>query len=302
MLTPVRCGTAGWAYPHWNSLVYPKPRPRGFHALEYLSQFFDTLEINSTFYRPVRPEIARLWTSLVDANANFRFTAKLARRFTHERELIPVELGAFKDGLWPLWKAGRLGCVLMQFPWSFRYTDENREFFIRLRRAFHEFPLVAEMRHESWAREEAIGTFIDYRVGFCNIDQPQSEKAMPPTAFLTSDVGYVRLHGRLQISPTAEYQEGLAARNDYLYSEDELAEWAGRIAKITRHADSIYVVTTNDWEGKSVVNALQLQARLGLKSGSAPEVVLRRHGAALAGFRHPGPVQNQLFGGFSAVA
>jgi uncharacterized protein YecE (DUF72 family) len=302
MPAPVRCGTAGWAYPHWNSLVYPKPRPRGFHPLEYLSQYFDTLEINSTFYRPVRPEIASLWASLVSRNSNFRFTAKVARRFTHERELIPTELGTFKDGLWPLWQSGRLGCVLMQFPWSFRYTDENREFFIRLRRSFHEFPLVAEMRHASWACEEAIGTFIDYRVGFCNIDQPRSEKAMPPTAFLTSGVGYVRLHGRTRVAGTTEYEEGRAARNDYLYGDDELAEWAGRIGKIGRYAESVYVFTTNDWAGKSVVNALQLQARLGLKAASAPDEVLRRHRAALAGFGQTGPVQNQLFGEFSAVA
>ncbi len=84
----------------------------------------------------------------------------------------------------------------MQFPWSFRFTAENKDFFIRLRRAFHEFPLVAEMRHSSWMAEEAVGVFLDYRVGFCNIDQPEYTRAMPPTAYLTSGVGYVRLHGR----------------------------------------------------------------------------------------------------------
>ena len=84
----------------------------------------------------------------------------------------------------------------MQFPWSFRFTVENREFLIRLRRTFSEFPLVAEMRHSSWMAEEAVGTFLDYRIGFCNIDQPDYTRAMPPTAFLTSGIGYVRLHGR----------------------------------------------------------------------------------------------------------
>lgn len=286
--TSLRCGTAGWAYPHWNSFVYPKPRPRGFHALEYLSRYFDALEINSTFYRPVRPEIARLWGALVAGNGNFRFTAKMARRFTHERELVAEEVRAFKEGLWPLWKGGRLGCVLMQFPWSFRYTEENREFFIHLRRTFHEFPLVAEMRHASWAREEAIGTFIDYRVGFCNIDQPRSEKAMPPASFLTSGIGYARLHGR--------------TGNDYLYSESELAEWAGRIGKLGRHAEAVYGFTTNDGGGKAVVNALQLQARLGLRGAMAPAEVLRRYRVALAGFHEAEAAQNGLFAEFPAVA
>ena len=57
----------------------------------------------------------------------------------------------------------------MQFPWSFRFTSENRAFLIDLRRTFHEFPLVAELRHASWLADEAKGTLIDYKIGFCNI-------------------------------------------------------------------------------------------------------------------------------------
>ena len=295
MASLIRCGTAGWSYPHWNTAVYPKPKPRGFHPLEYLSRYFDTLEINSTFYRPVRPEISRLWAAMVSSNPQFRFTAKLARRFTHERELETREVGAFKDGLWPLWKAGRLGCLLMQFPWSFRYTVENREFFIRLRRTFHEFPLVAEMRHESWMREEALGTFIDYRVGFCNIDQPRFEKSMPPTAFLTSAIGYVRLHGRTDAPGAAEMEGAASACNNYLYSEKELAEWEVRIRSIGALADSTYVITTNDASGKAVVNALQLQTMLGTRAAKAPHELMRRHRAALAGFANSGPLQDTLF-------
>lgn len=295
MASPIRCGTAGWSYPHWNSIVYPKPKPRGFHALEYLSQYFDTVEVNSTFYRPVRPEISRLWASLVSGNPSFQFTAKAARRFTHERELSASEVGVFKDGLWPLWKAGRLGCLLLQFPWSFKYTPENREFFIRLRRTFHEFPLVAEMRHESWMREEAVGTFIDYRVGFCNIDQPRFEKSMPPTAFLTSAIGYVRLHGRIGVPGVRESEESAAARNDYLYSESELEEWDARIRRISAHSDATYVVTTNDASRKAVVNALQLQAMLGVRAAKAPGELMRRHRVALARFQDSGPFQNSLF-------
>jgi len=120
----------------------------------------------------------------VSHNSRFAFTAKLQRRFTHERVLESAEVAAFKEGMFPILKAGRLGCVLMQFPWTFRYTEENREYFIRLRRAFHEFPLVAEMRHSSWMYEEALGTLIDYRVGFCNIDQAEYIKAMPLPASL----------------------------------------------------------------------------------------------------------------------
>src|SRR5438552_632500 len=146
----LHCGTAGWSYAHWDGTVYPRTKTRGFHALEYLSHYFDAIELNTTFYQPIRPEIARLWAQKVSTNPKFLFTAKLHRSFTHERILSPSKVGAFREGLLPLLRSGKLGCVLMQFPWTFRYTEENREHLIQLRRAFHEFPLVAEMRHSSW--------------------------------------------------------------------------------------------------------------------------------------------------------
>jgi uncharacterized protein YecE (DUF72 family) len=175
----------------------------------------------------------------------------------------------------------------MQFPWSFRFTAENREFFIQLRRAFHEFPLVAEMRHSSWMAEEAIGTFIDYRVGFCNIDQPEYTRAMPPTAFLTSGVGYVRLHGRNPKNSLGAYDREAARgrQHDYLYSEQELDEWAQRIAHIGRFADSTFVVFNNDAGAKSFVNALQLQARITGVRNAAPKELRRRY-----------PIELELFG------
>lgn len=301
---PIRCGVAGWSYPHWDSTVYPKPKPRGFQPLEYLSRYFDTVEINTTFYRPIRPEVAELWVRQVSRNDAFQFTVKLGRQFTHERCLERRQVGTFAQGLRPLARAGKLGCVLMQFPWSFRFTEENRNFFIQLRRAFSPFPLVAEMRHSSWMREEALGLFLDYHVGFCNIDQPQRQSCLPPTACLTSSVGYVRLHGRGYGRWFQEFQEPPRemARRDYLYSEEELAEWSDRIRHIGRFADSVYVVTTNDERGRSVVNALQIQAMLGLRNGQVPRQLTRTWRRELAAFRPDGPVQDTLFVGDRAVA
>ena len=77
------CGPSGWSYPHWNGVVYPRQKPRGFHALQDLSRYFDAVEINTTFYQPLRPEITRLWLRKVSHNPKFMFTAKLRRRFTH---------------------------------------------------------------------------------------------------------------------------------------------------------------------------------------------------------------------------
>lgn len=170
MSSKTHIGTAGWSYPHWNGVVYPKTYPPGFHPLEFLAERFSVVEINSSFYQALKPEVVKLWMKKVHGNPDFQFTAKLNQRFTHARDLDEGEATRFKEGLWPLLRGRKLGALLMQFPWAFRFTAENREFLIRLRRAFHEFPLVAEMRHSSWLAEDAIGTFLDYRIGFCNID------------------------------------------------------------------------------------------------------------------------------------
>ena len=258
MAQAVFCGVSGWEHPEW----HPNPKPRGYHPLERLVETFDTVEIGATFQEDPRPELAKVWLRRVSANSKFQFTAKLHRDLTHSRDLRAERVKAFRDGLLPLRDAGKLGCLLMQFPWSFRFTEENRKHLIELRRAFHEFPLAAEMRHASWMRDEALGVFIDYRIGFCNIDQPMYTKYMPPTSFLTSTIGYVRLHGR---NCFRWFQPGTAGRShryDYLYSSEELAEWQSRIERVQPYADRTFVICNNDAGSKAVANARELKALL----------------------------------------
>ena len=292
------CGPCGWSYSHWNGTVYPKShRPRGFHALEFLARYFDAVEINTTFYQPLRPEISRLWIKKVEENPKFLFCAKLNRRFTHDRVLDDAEIGAFKDGLWPLLRAKKFGCLLMQFPWTFRYNEENRAYFIKLRRAFREFPLATEMRHGSWALDEAIGTMIDQRVGFCNIDQAAYTKAMPPTEFVTSPISYVRLHGRNPQDWSHEFDrpEKPVARHDYLYGTNELTEWRDRIERMRQFSAFTFVFLNNDIGGKSVVNAIQLAELLGDDRHNAPTELVRKYPMELAGLRTDRPTQPYLF-------
>ncbi|MGP0072549.1 MAG: DUF72 domain-containing protein [Bryobacteraceae bacterium] len=294
------CGPSGWSYPHWNGVVYPRLKPRGFHALEDLSTYFDAVEINTSFYQSIRPELASLWVKKVAQNPKFLFTVKLGRRFTHERSLAAAEIGHFKDGLWPFHRAGKLGCALMQFPWSFRYTEENRAHLIALRRAFHEFPLVAEMRHSSWLHEEALGTLIDYRIGFANIDQAPYTKGMPPASLLTSRIGYVRLHGRNPQHWEREFgrPSRATAAHDYLYSPKELREWKQRIENIQQHAATTFVFANNDAGGKSVVNALELAQILGDDRGRAPAQLIEQFPEELADFRAERPIQDALFASY----
>jgi len=164
--------TAGRVYKDWNGTVYPEPNPRGFDPLAYVAKFFNTVEINSSFYGPPRAETAKRWVESIKSNFDFRFTAKLFQSFTHSRKSVPLDEKDFKDGIAPLMEAGRLGVLLMQFPWSFKNEAESRTYVVELARRFREYPLVLEVRHSSWMVEEILDLLPELGVGICNIDQP----------------------------------------------------------------------------------------------------------------------------------
>src|SRR5690606_22249282 len=122
-------GPAGWIYRDWAGIAYPDPPPRGFDPLAYLAKYFQTIEVNSSFYGPPTAATAAAWVRRVEAIQEFRFTAKLWRRFTHERDeaFTRAEVHEACRGIDPLHAADRLGALLLQFPWSFRRTDPNRQ-------------------------------------------------------------------------------------------------------------------------------------------------------------------------------
>ncbi len=204
----IRVGPAGWSYADWNGIVYPARRPPDFHEAAYLAEFFDTIEINTSFYHPPRPESVAGWVRRVERNKDFKFTAKLWQRFTHDRNASRQDEKVFKEGLIPLMNEGRLGALLAQFPWSFKNTPENREYVGGLRMQFVEYPLALEVRHSSWNRPEVLEMLAELNVGFCNIDQPVIGRSIGPSEHSTSPVGYVRLHGR----PAMVYVQGAIAQ------------------------------------------------------------------------------------------
>jgi len=253
----IRVGAAGWSYADWDGIVYPSRRPSGFHEAGYLAQFFDTIEINTSFYQPLRPDVVKGWISRIESNPNFRFTAKLWQRFTHERTPTHDDEKMFKQGLRPLVEAGRLGALLVQFPWSFKNTPENRQYLGSVFIQFLEYPLVLEVRHSSWNEPAIFQLLAAQKIGFCNIDQPVIGRSLGPSAQATAPVEYVRLHGRNYeqwFIPDDRPEE----RYNYLYSLEELEPWATRIQSIAQRADAVYVITNNHFRGKAVANALQL--------------------------------------------
>ncbi|MFQ6110939.1 MAG: DUF72 domain-containing protein [Nitrospinota bacterium] len=258
----VLVGTAGWSYEDWKGNVYPSKVPRGFDPLAYMAGFFDCLEINSTFYRPPSPQVARSWARRVSRNQEFRFTVKLWQGFTHKREAISGEdVRGFLRGVEPLREEGALGCLLIQFPWSFKNVAENRSYLAQLLRQFQELPRAVELRHASWDREDSYRFLADEGAGFVNIDQPLFHRSMAPSSRATSPVGYVRLHGR---NWGDWFREGAGrdARYDYLYSEEELEPWLENIRRVAQSAEVTFVITNNHYRGQAACNALQIKATL----------------------------------------
>lgn len=288
-----RIGLAGWVYKDWAGIVYPRPKPRGFQELSFLGNYFDVLEINTSFYGPITAKTASAWLKQLQSPGPFRFTAKLWHGFTHERNASPADEQAVKDGLTPLLEAGRFGALLLQFPWSFRNTDENREYVARLKSRFSEYPLVLEVRHASWSEPGVLDTLAQLDIGLCNIDQPLFKRSIEPGAITTSSVGYIRLHGRNYKSWFTK-NEHPHERYDYLYSLDELDPWAGRIKAVAASAQNTYVVANNHYLGKGAVNALEIRSILTGAPVDAPGTLVDRY-PELRPFVRPGAGEQLTF-------
>jgi uncharacterized protein YecE (DUF72 family) len=296
----LRVGPAGWAYPDWAGYVYPSRRGKGFHEATYLAEFFDTIEINTSFYQPLRPDHAAQWNDRVAANPRFVFTAKLWQRFTHDIRSTTsgsaaADERAVRAGFDVLRAANRLGAVLLQFPFSFHRTAETVAYLSAVIKRFADYPLVVEVRHASWDSPETLDLLHSSGVSFCNIDQPIIGRSLAPSAQATSAVGYVRLHGRrydkwFSDDATIPAHE----RYNYLYTAEELAPWVTRVRKVTERTRETFVVTNNHFQGKSVVNALQLINILKGSKVKVPEP-LRRQYPELEAIADTPPAEPMLF-------
>lgn len=285
----IRVGTAGWSYKDWEGVFYPPGMThRKEHPLEYLARCFDVVEINTSFYGHIKPELAKLWSRrAASVNPNFQFTAKLHRSFTHSPAMVvgPTSAATIRpnddderlarEGLEALASEGKLGALLIQFPFSFKNTSLNREYLETLLRQFIEYPRVVEVRNSSWDNPETLAAFEQKNVAFCNVDQPQIGRSLAPTEHVTSPVGYVRLHGR-------NYDQWFDGDNrddryNYLYTETELAGWKDKIQRIAHKAEVTYVITNNHFESKAGVNGLQLKHMLTGQRVKAPATLLQHY-------------------------
>ncbi len=299
-------GTAGWSYKDWEGVVYPAQIKKSQHPVEYLARYIDALEINTSFYGHIKPEWGKLWCRMARAvNPHFMFTAKLNRAFTHSPIAVIESTSAdtiraneederlAKEGLESVAMESMLGAVLAQFPISFKNTNANREYLDRVIRKFKDFPLVVEVRHNSWTNEGTLRYFAEEGVAFCNIDQPKLGNAVTPSEHVTGPLAYVRLHGR-------NYDQWFDSdsRNDrynYLYSETELRGWKTRIDAIAEKAQKTFVIANNHFEGKAAVNALQLKSMITGRPVRVPETLVKKYWE-LGEIAEPGQTGDQASG------
>jgi uncharacterized protein YecE (DUF72 family) len=278
----IRIGVAGWDYPDWVGPVYPEHAPRGFDRLAYLSRFVDVLEINSTFYRPAEPRTAESWLRRTENRGAFTFTAKAHRSWTHEKEpdlaaVVPETL----LGLAPLRDAGKLGALLIQFPQSFRRTTAGLDRLRLLRERLQGWPAVVEVRDVSWDADEAAAWLREHGLGWCVVDQPAMRRngaraTVPPRPRVTSDVAYLRLHGR-NARDWFRKDAGRDARYDYLYRPDQMAKMADAVREMEPQAKDLFAVQNNHFRGKALANALMLRHLLGDEHPPAPETLVRAY-------------------------
>jgi uncharacterized protein YecE (DUF72 family) len=237
----VRIGCSGWNYADWRGTVYPKGCPPR-RWLAYYATLFDTVEVNSTFYRLARPDAVARW--LEATPPDFLFTVKASRFLTHMKRLTDMGRGVERlyAGIAPLARSPRMGPMLWQLPERFHRDDDRLAFALeRLPPGRH----CLEFRHPSWFVPEVYGLLHIHAVALVIADHPA--RPLPP-APLTADWTLIRFH------------HGARGRRGN-YSESELREWAARIAELREEVE-VLAYFNNDWEGFAVRNGLRLKRLL----------------------------------------
>jgi uncharacterized protein YecE (DUF72 family) len=276
-MVAIYIGTSGWSYPKgegtWQGYFYPAGK---INELEYYGQFFNTVEINSSFYRPPAPAYVVNWARRVPPG--FLFAVKLWQKFTHPEmykaatgEAAAISAGdvaVFDKSLEPLVKAGKLGALLAQFPPSFKNDDHGRRILGAVANAFGHYPLVVELRHRSWSDDTGVAGWLKERnIAWVQIDEPKFRSSIAPVVPLTADMAYFRFHGR----NAADWWTGdNETRYRYLYSPAEIEELAGRVREVAVKTRLLFAFFNNHWKAFAPRNANDLKKALQLSFADIP--------------------------------
>jgi len=250
-------GMGAWDIDHWNAIFYPPQQNKGFRKLQFYSQFFDSVEINATFYNNAfTPRHARRWLTDVAENKRFIFTVKLYRGFTHTFDATVQDVKAVHRLLEPMEAEEKCGGLLLQFPYSFTNIRERRLYLMQLSKVLQPHRLFVEVRHNSWNSPLMYNFFQENKLHLVNVDLPLIKQHMPLTAVAWDGYAYFRMMG---CNTETWYNQERGDRYDYLYSDRELEHLLRLLQQVKSSAHTTFVVFHNDPEAKSLFNGFRLR-------------------------------------------
>ena len=240
-------GTSGYYYKDWIGYFYPNgTKPDKY--LDFYKDYFNSCEINATYYRMPTPKMLE---SMVERSlGKICFSLKLPKEITHDKANISQYCSTFKSAIVPLLESETLGAILAQFPYSFANQQVNRAYLCKLKESFSNLPLVVELRNSTWINNAVKEFLIKNEIGFCCVDEPKIKGLIPKLDWITSDIAYVRFHGR---NSEQWYNNNQAwERYDYEYSDEELSEWIESIRKMIKTAKKTFIYANNHYKAKAV--------------------------------------------------
>lgn len=257
----IRVGTSGYSFESWKGHVYPTHLKTTEMFGYYVNQFrLNTVEINYTYYR--LPTARGFDYYAKRSPDGFDFAVKLFGGITHEpwKNSSSSQLcNRFIEGIRPLIESKKLGCILAQFPPDLRPSRKSWDLLYALQEALGGLPLVYEFRNRAWATAETVETLKQAGIGFCTVDAPQIGSLMPFVPAVTSDIAYLRLHGRNPMwfaDPSQRY--------DHLYSNDELENLLPEICSMASQCRTMYIQFNNCHAGAAVKNVQMIMYLLGI--------------------------------------
>lgn len=253
----IKIGTSGYSYDDWKGIVYPEGMPKK-DFLNHYTNFFGITEINFTYYRLPKPGIFD--NILKKVPDEFQFSVKLSQEFTHQREKMSDAISPYKRGIAPLVNSDQLVTLLAQFPYSFKPNKENYDHLKQIRDTFSEIPINVEFRNEYWINDKTFAFLEDNNLGYVCVDMPRLDRLVPPVAMATTDLGYIRLHGRAGEhwwNPPKPHM-----RYDYLYEKEELEEWVDKTKDMENYTKNIVIMFNNHFQGKAARNAVEFNSLL----------------------------------------
>lgn len=264
-MAKIYIGTSGWSYPTgegtWNGYFYP---PGTKNDLEYYSRFFNTVEVNSSFYRPPNPVYVTNWVKRTPPG--FLFAVKLWQKFTHpnmyresageEAAISYDDIDIFRRCLEPLLQAERMGALLAQFPPSFKNDRHGQQVLQSLARHFGQYHLAVELRHKSWSDDPATAAILQQNnTAWVQIDEPKFQSSIATVTPLTSDMAYFRFHGR---NAEMWWKGNVETRYQYLYSPEEIKELAEKVKTASQQTSLTFTFFNNHWKAYAPRNAADL--------------------------------------------